>query len=267
MHLSNFLRKIKLLYLADYVHFQWQKIKNRKKNEDFLKKHPNIKLPPDYLMYESFQVNYHKYFEESREAAKELVGYLEKHIDFKKLNILDWGCGPGRIIRHLPDLLHNGCNFYGTDYNGKSISWCKENLQGIHFNHNSLEAKLPYNNDFFDVIYGLSIFTHLSEKMHYEWTAELTRVLKPGGIMFITTQAENHKFKLDPSESKEYDAGNLVVRGNVKEGHRTYSAFQPVPFMKHLFKDLEIVEHIVRKPVDGWNPQDIWIVKKSSANS
>ena len=109
-----------------------------------------------------------------------------------------------------------------------------ENLPNISFNTNTLEAKLPYEDNSFDVIYGISIFTHLSEQMHFDWYKELYRVLKTNGILFLTTQGENFKLKLTQTENETFDEGSLVVRGNVKEGHRTYSAFQPNKFMKEL---------------------------------
>lgn len=117
-----------------------------------------------------------------------------------------------------------------------------------------------------DIIYGLSIFTHLSEKSHYDWGGELKRISKPGGILFLTTQGNNFKVKLNSSELTKFNDGQIVVRGEVKEGHRTFSAFHPPAFIKQLFHslDLEILEHIERKPPEsnGWLPQDIWIIRK-----
>ena len=260
--ISSILRKFKLLYYADWLRFYGQKFKNRKINKDFKEANPTIKLPPDYLIYESFRINYLRYYTKSKESSKEIISYLEKHIELKDKNILDWGCGPARIIRHFPELINNNCNFYGTDYNKKSIDWNKENIEGVSFNNNSLEAKLPYGNNFFDVIYGLSVLTHLSEKLHYEWFNELFRVLNVNGILLLTTQGDNFKSKITTTELEKYNNNELVIRGNVLEGHRTYSAFHPNKFMEELFSKCEILEHIVLKPQGSWIPQDIWIVKK-----
>jgi ubiquinone/menaquinone biosynthesis C-methylase UbiE len=260
--ISSFLRSLRVLHLADKVRFYIQKFKNRKANKAFKAKHPNVILPPDYLIYESFQLDYHKYYVQSKDGARNLVQLFAKHIDLTNKKILDWGCGPGRIVRHLPELVGNNCTYYGTDYNARTIAWCSQNLPDIQFNNNTLEASLPYEDNFFDVIYGLSIFTHLSAVMHKEWYAELYRVLKPGGILLLTTQGDTHRSKMTAAELEQYNQGELVVRGQVKEGHRIFSAFQPRQFMNSLFSNATVMEHIEKPPMDGWYPQDKWIVRK-----
>lgn len=262
-NLSKFLRNFGLLYYADYARFYVEKFKNRKANQAFKNQNRDVKLPPDYLIYESFQINYEKYYSDGKETAQWLLDHFEKHIDLKEKRILDWGCGPGRIIRHLPKAVGNNCEYYGTDYNKESIDWCTKNLPEIQFNLNPLAAELPYENDFVDAIYGISIFTHLSEQMHIDWYNELYRVLRPGGVMFLTTQGDNFKTKMTEEELNAYQKGQLVVRGNVKEGHRTFSAFHPKEFMMKLFSNAQVLEHIERKPTStAWLPQDIWLIKK-----
>lgn len=156
------------------------------------------------------------------------------------------------------------CELYGTDYNQKSIEWCSGNLPGITFNKNNLTAGLPWVENYFDVIYGISIFTHLSKPLHFDWYNELTRVLKPGGIFLFTTQGKNFKAKLVGQELEQFERGELVVRGNVTEGHRTFSAFHPTQFIKQLIGDDKVLEHIERLPSgNGWLPQDVWIIRKS----
>lgn len=261
--ISHFLRKIRLLHFTDRMRFHFQRMRNKRINSTFRKNNPQVKLPPDYLIYESFQLNYKKYYSDSFETAQWLAKLLENHLELKNIRILDWGCGPGRIIRQLPNVIGNGCSFYGTDYNKKSIQWCSEHLSNIKFNNNTLDADLPYEDNFFDVIYGISVFTHLSEKMHYSWYNELYRILNSGGIMLMTTQGENFLIKMTEEEREKFINQQLVVRGKVKEGHRTYSAFHPAGFMEKLFRGANILEHIVTKPENaGSLPQDIWIIKK-----
>ncbi|MBK9098924.1 MAG: class I SAM-dependent methyltransferase [bacterium] len=261
-NITTLLRKLRLMHQSDYLNFIFQKFKNRKINQTFKEKNPDVVLPPDYMIYESFQMNYDNYYNDSLDTAKWLIDYFEKHIELKNVKILEWGCGPARIIRHLPNLLDKSCEIYGSDYNSNTIEWCKKYIPGIHFLRNKLEPLLEFQSNFFEVIYATSVFTHLSEEMHHAWMNELKRVCKPNGIIFLTTHGENCKPKLTSEELKIFEAGKLVVRGNVKEGHRTFAAYQPPVFMKSLFKDFEILEHETREPEGNYIPQDIWIVRK-----
>jgi SAM-dependent methyltransferase len=49
---------------------------------------------------------------------------------------------------------------------------------------------MPYPADHFDVVYGHSVFTHLSYEDHFNWLIEIRRVLKPGGFAFLTVCTE-----------------------------------------------------------------------------
>jgi SAM-dependent methyltransferase len=260
--ITTLLRKLRLMQPFDYLHFVYQKFKNRKLNNLFVEKNPGVVLPPDYMIYESFQMNYDNYYNDSVSTAECLISYIEKHLDLLNVKILEWGCGPARIIRHLPRLLNDSCEIYGSDYNSKTIDWCKKNIPGIIFSKNNLQPPLEYGSNFFDVIYATSVFTHLSEEMHYAWMNELKRICKPSGIIFLTTHGDNCKPKLTDEELKLFEAGKIVVRGNVKEGHRTFAAYQPPEYMRNLFSDVEILEHVTRKPEGNYIPQDVWIVRK-----
>lgn len=258
---SSLLRTVRLLYLLDYLRFHYFRIKKHAVNKQFLKEHPAIVMPPDYLIYESFQLDYRKYYTDSIETAHWLADCWKSHAQRYNANILDWGCGPARIIRHLPSILGGTSVYYGTDYNKKTIAWCQKNIAGVNFSCNELAPPLDFNEQFFHLVYGISIFTHLSEPLHRQWIDELNRVLVPGGILLITTQGKAFRSKLSPAETAAFDRGNLVVRGKVKEGHRTFSAFQPEAYMRQLLTGFEIIEFqegdSIRRP-----QQDVWLVRK-----
>ena len=262
--ISGILRKTHLLHLTDRLSFLYQKIRNHESNRAFRKENPGVVLPPDYLIYESFQLDYRKYYTDSLETARWLKDLLGKHISLYNVNILDWGCGPARIVRHLPTVIGNACFYYGTDYNPRTIQWCRDHIKGVNFSQNRLSPRLEFNNEFFHVIYGISIFTHLSEPMHKAWMKELSRILSAGGILMLTTPGEAFRVKLTKPELERFDQGKLGIRGKVTEGHRIYSAFQPENYMKALFGDLEILEFIKGSNSGNRPQQDIWIVRKKA---
>ncbi len=256
-------RDLGLMHLLDKAKYQYQKWKNRAHNAQFVKEHPDVKLPPDYMLFEAFQLDYQKYFEGGARTAKWLIGLFEKHSDLKGKSILDWGCGPSRVLRHFPTLLDNNCEIHGTDYNAKTIAWCRENIEGVSFSINRLNPPTEYPEARFDLVYGISIFTHLSEANHQLWFDELMRISKKDAVLLLTTHGNIFREKLTGQERLDFDRGDLVERGKVVEGHRVFAAFHPPVYIRRLFEpQAEILEHIegVRK---SWGlEQDVWIIKK-----
>jgi SAM-dependent methyltransferase len=263
--LSGLLRKTGLIYAADYLRFIYQKLRNYNRNNQFRKEHPSFVLPPDYFLYETFTLDYNVYLDEGGSNAEEIIDTIRPLTDLSTpgKHILDWGCGPARVVRHLPALLSHNHFIYGTDYNKKYIDWCRSHLTDISFTANDLHPPLPFVAGLFDVIYSVSILTHLSEQSHHEWINEMQRVLKPGGILVISTQGNAYKDKMLTSEIIEFEKGNIVVRNFLKEGHRIFSAFQPESFMRSLFRSFEVIDH--QKGDEGnsiHGKQDTWIVRK-----
>ena len=251
-----------LLSFAEQLNFKFQK--NREKNKLFKKQNPGIVLPPDFYMYETFCLDYHKYYFEGIDAAKWIINQVDNEIDFHNKNILDWGCGPGRLIRHLPEILDKSNSVYGTDYNSKYVTWCQENLVDVKVEKNELMPPLLFDSEFFDFIYGISIFTHLSSEMHEKWMEELSRVLKPGGLLFLTLHGDGFKNKFNEKELEIYEAGNIVVQNFKVEGNRLYAAYQPPVFFKKLCNSygFEIKQHQIGGVIKGKSQQDIWLLKK-----
>lgn len=262
--ISDWLRKLNLLTAAEQARFHLQRIKYQKENAAFKKEHPDVVLPPEFFIYETYRLNYKWYYEDGSNTAEEVVTLFSKrfNIHSEGIKILDWGCGPGRIVRHLPLFLPDS-EIYGTDYNKEYIVWCNENLKGINFSTNKLDPPTCYNDSFFDAVIGLSIFTHLSEKSHYEWINELHRIIKFGGGLLLTTQGNGYYSKLNEKEKKVFDSGKLITRKYLNEGNRLYSSFQPVEFMKLITADrFEIIEYIPGKFESNEHRQDSWLLRK-----
>lgn len=260
--ISSIIRSIGLLFYFDKLRYKIIQLKTLKSRKEFRTKFPEVKLPTDYLIYESFGLNYDKYYNDGKDTAQWLAGLLSKHVELKGLKILDWGCGPARIVRHMPEILNFSCEIYGTDYNETSIKWDKNNIENVNFFINQITPPLQFPDNFFNIIYGISIFTHLSEKLHFEWFNELVRVTQKGGILFLTTHGNAFKCKLLPSEQEKFSKGEVVIKGNTKEGHRTFGAFHPESFFRKVVGNNEVLEFIEGDISNGKPVQDIWLIKK-----
>ena len=99
-------------------------------------------------------------------------------------SVLDWGCGCGRLTRHLGR--YTTAAIDGVDIDPYNVKWCSENLPGPAFTLVDPWKPLPFDDACFDFVIGHSVFTHLTEKAQFFWLDELARVLKPGGAALVT---------------------------------------------------------------------------------
>lgn len=257
------LRKTHLISFAERARFYCSVAKSYRANRKFQKSHPGFKLPPVWVAYDAYSMcDWNQYYNSGMNSARFLADIIKKYVEICPggLSVLEWGCGPGRIIRHLHPFFTNA-RIFGTDYNAETISWASSAIDRISFTVNQLAPPLPYAKESFDAIYCLSVFTHLSEAMHFAWFQELIRVTKPNGIVIFTTHGDRYKSKLLPSELKQYEEGRLVVRDKVLEGSRLFTAFQPPDFVRHhLAVSHGVLEHITSTPI---LIQDVWVIRKS----
>jgi SAM-dependent methyltransferase len=261
-NILSFSRGVGLEQLIDRSFYLYNKILYSRSNKDFLQKNPHIPLPPAYMLYEAYKLNYKEYWFDGLETAKWVLNELKLEGSGHE-KILEWGCGPARIVRHLPHLLGNQNNIYATDYNQFTINWCNQNIIGVHFDTNAINPPLQYPANFFSAVYGISIFTHLSEKNHENWLRELYRITKPGGLLLITTQGLSFLYKLSPLGKEKFKKGEIVERVSAKEGHRTFSSFQPVEFMENLLKDKWLIKKLEQGVLSNSGPQqDVWVLQK-----
>jgi SAM-dependent methyltransferase len=174
-------------------------------------------------------------------------------------SVLDFGCGSGRVMRHWARV--SGPRFFGSDYNPDLVAWCEENLRFATFRVNGLAPPLPFENDQFDLVYALSVFTHLSETKQQEWLAELARVVRPGGLLLLTTRGDAWRHKLEPEELTRYDAGRLVTRYDAVEGTNLCAAWHPRRYVDERFtKDFRLLDVLPAGLADGL--QDVNVLER-----
>jgi ubiquinone/menaquinone biosynthesis C-methylase UbiE len=108
--------------------------------------------------------------------------------------ILDFGCGSGRIIRCFKDHA-DGREIWGVDISDRHIQWCKEHLcPPFKFLTTTTFPHLPFEDNYFDIIYAGSVFTHIVD-LAEAWVLELKRILNPQGRMYITVY-DNHSIEI-----------------------------------------------------------------------
>lgn len=203
------------------------------------------------------------FLERGRLISQAIIDILKRNkldIDNFK-NVLEFGCGCGRIMRNWKTL--KNAKLYGTDYNKTLVDWCRYNLGFAQFQVNNLYPPLNYPDEKFDLIYVISVFTHLSESLQLLWIKELIRILRPEGCLIITTLGE-HCFKesLTLDEQEQFRNGKLVVRYKEGDGSNLCVAYHPKIYVeKELAKELEVIDFIPGAVI-GNPSQDIFLLKK-----
>jgi SAM-dependent methyltransferase len=101
-------------------------------------------------------------------------------------SILDFGCGCGRMVRFLSAYAAD-CSIHACDLNPEHVRWCHANLPAIQVAQSAVLPPLPYADKSFELVYSLSVFTHLSQRRVDNWISEMHRILAPGGVLIATT--------------------------------------------------------------------------------
>ena len=108
------------------------------------------------------------------------------HDGLDGLRILDFGCGCGRTLRHFAGTSVGGC-----DVDPEAIAWLRKHVAADRFVLSRFDPPLPWPDATFDLIYSVSVFTHLNEASQHGWLLEIARILKPGGGALLTVQSEH----------------------------------------------------------------------------
>lgn len=146
--------------------------------------------------------------------------------------VLDFGCGCGRLLRHLPK--HINCDIYGTDYNDRAVKWCQKHLPFASVSKNQLVPPLSYSDNQFDLVYAISVLTHHPEQLQLAWLSELHRVVRRGGYVLLSVRGTAYREKLTISERRSFDCGEYVVQNKNVAGTNLCNSYHPESYLRDI---------------------------------
>jgi cyclopropane fatty-acyl-phospholipid synthase-like methyltransferase len=107
--------------------------------------------------------------------------------DKQASTVLDLGCGTGR---HVVFLAKSGFSVFGLDNSTEGIRsthrWLANEGLVADLRLQSMTEKLPYANDQFDAVISIQVIHHADITTIRSIVKEVERVLKSGGLLFIT---------------------------------------------------------------------------------
>jgi len=205
-----------------------------------------LPLPPPYLIHAvTGREDEALFLESGRREARAITAALARQgVDVGRLGaVLDFGCGCGRILRHFAGV--RGPAWHGTDYDPELLGWARQHLPFATFQVNAFLGRLAFPDATFDLVYMFSVFTHLTEAQQLHWMAELTRVIVPGGHLYLALSGEKFLSLVAPTRLEEFRAGQLVVVWPEHAGRNVCGTYHPESYVRRtLARGLKVVDFV-----------------------
>lgn len=262
--LKNIFYKIGMAKTLDFFLFKISQLRNRRKNAHFRLQNPHLAIPLDYYLYETYLLDYEQFYTDGERTAKEIIEWTGKYLQQKQVRVLDFGCGVSRTTIHLNKFLNGEAIVHGCDVNEKMIRFNKESFKNISYSVVPFSPPTIFEGIFFDLVYAISIFTHIRASLQDQWLKEIHRILKVNGIFLLTTHGTYFEEKLLEKERQILRREGVFTKEYGQEGHRMMSTYNSCDgFKKLLHPYFEILEyHDGLANTNKIGGQDLWIVKR-----
>jgi ubiquinone/menaquinone biosynthesis C-methylase UbiE len=120
------------------------------------------------------------------QLVKQYADYADRPFSPDK-TLVDFGCGWGRVARLF---MHSIAppNIVGVEPNSERVAMARQHNPMLCFLQSRRLPPLILRDGSVDYIVAFSVFSHLDEMFANAWINEFARIIKPGGIAFLTTQ-------------------------------------------------------------------------------
>ena len=195
--------------------------------------------------------------------------------------MLDFGCGWGRMLRlFMKDI--EPANLFGADSTSRFLMEARRCNPSVNFLSCQLTPPMILAPESLDYVISWSVFSHLDEFLSLRWIEEFFRLLKPGGLLLITTQSRRFigfcaeqrvrrasgirlehpwyeacadSFVDEPLENSRYEAGHFLHAASTQPPHpQSHYGEAVIPrgyVVKkwgHLFRLIDFLDNPVRLP-------------------
>lgn len=149
--------------------------------------------------------------------------------------VLDLGCGTGR---HLVYLAKNGFSVFGLDSSPEGIrassEWLASESLEADIRVLDMTAPLPFGNGFFDAVVSVQVIHHADMATIEHVVREITRVLVPGGFLFVTVPTKCNQ----GDAFEEVEERTFIPRDGPEKGlpHHIFTLHE----LREMFKDFDV---------------------------
>lgn len=223
----------------------------------------SLPLPPSGLARRVGGQEGEQFLAQGQRIKQTIVDALPADWTFAGARVLDFGCGVGRVLRHFAAETSQA-ELHGCDVDLQSIAWLREAFPPV-FRVTTCEPQPPleYADDTFDLIYVISIFTHLVDGEWEPWLRELHRVLRPDGVALVTFHNRVAYEHMAGAPFDEAGTGMRVLHQT--PGQTVPMVYQSNWWIQRHWGAIFDVEWIAREGLEGW--QSVACLRKRTPTS
>ena len=157
--------------------------------------------------------------------------------------IIDVACGSGRFIAIDPHKIQ------GIDNNSRAVAFCKDRGYNV-IKGDALD--LPYEDESFEGVHCSHLIEHLYPEDAWKLIKELTRILKPKGILCLRAPLMSRHFYNDISHIRPYPPQALMEYLSGNWHHYNPLSFDEIKgsykLLNNYYRHLPLFSGIVRQP-------------------
>ncbi|HZU62033.1 MAG TPA: class I SAM-dependent methyltransferase [Solirubrobacteraceae bacterium] len=243
-------------------------------------------VPPRRLRARTGVPEARAFIASGRDAARELEGALASSgLGLAEVeSVLDFGCGPGRVLPHVASLVAPA-SCTGCDVSGPAIKWARRHRPELRWEVSRFRPPLPFGDGSFALVYSISVFSHIDEELQDRWLEEIDRVLRPGGVALLSVHGRHafDQFRTGQATTR-WSARSAFSRGPLGDGEFVFVPYRPSAWIRnelpgvqgefglafhderyvrqHWSRTFEVVQ-ILPRAMTAW--QDIVVVRKRPA--
>lgn len=172
-----------------------------------------------------------------------------------KRNILDLGCGLGRNTIYFAK--QYGFRMTAVDLSDYAINYLKQAAIEENLVVDAVKEdmyNMPFTSSAFDCVFAYGVTSHLTSDKVGKLIAEINRVVKPGGEIYITMLSKSSSnFKFAKPEDL-VDENTLRVVD--EDGNEKFEFYVDIDDIKNYFKKFEICDEVVEYNIYNMEKSD-----------
>ncbi len=177
-------------------------------------------------------------------------------------SFLDFGAGYGRVARFLP-VVFPGATITASDIKEESVRFCEDHLKLKGYSHETDPASVDFLATY-DALFAGSVFTHLPEKLAYDWLVKLSEATNPGGtLIFSIHNIKTYGFAAKGDFYYHYDSEDAFfswVDDSIKDQEAYGTAYMSVALAEKWMAELGF--HCTVLPQAFGGTQDLVVATK-----